>query len=53
MDVRKIVSMPEDLVEKIQSYRFSRRINSEAEAIRMLIEKGLEAENAAAPKAKS
>lgn len=46
MDVRKIVSMPATLVESIKRYRFSKEINSEAEAIRILIEKGLEAEGA-------
>lgn len=43
MDVRKIVSMPGELVEKIREYRFAHQINSEAEAIRLLIERGLAA----------
>ena len=39
MDVRKIVSMPAELVDRIRRYRFAREINTEADAIRMLIEK--------------
>lgn len=44
MDVRKIISMPAELVERIKHYRFANQINSEAEAIRALIEKGLDSE---------
>ena len=33
-----------ELVERIKRYRFAKEINSEAEAIRALIERGLEAE---------
>jgi hypothetical protein len=44
MDVRKIVSMTDALVERIKRYRFAKQINTEAEAIRALIEKGLDAE---------
>ncbi len=43
-DKRTIISMPEELREKVRSYRFSKQINTEAEAIRTLIGKGLEAE---------
>ena len=44
MDVRKIVSMPAKLIERVKKYRFAKQINSESEAVRVLIEKGLEAE---------
>lgn len=43
MDTRKIVSLPAALAEAIADFRFSERINTEAEAIRILIEAGLEA----------
>jgi hypothetical protein len=42
--VRKLVSLPRDLVREIADYRFANRLNTEAEAIRRLIEAGLEAE---------
>ncbi len=35
--------MPDELVQRIQDYRFENRIASEAEAIRRLIELGLDA----------
>ena len=50
MDVRKIVSMSAELVERIRQYRFGKQVNSEAEAIRTLIEKGLDTEGFPAPK---
>ncbi|MGX9963146.1 hypothetical protein ACVFYP_07470 [Roseomonas sp. F4] len=43
MASRKLVSLPADLTEKVENYRFENRINTEAEAIRRLIELGLEA----------
>ncbi|WP_202618044.1 hypothetical protein [Aureimonas leprariae] len=43
MDVRKIVSMPADLVERIAAFRHAERISTEAEAIRVLIAAGLDA----------
>jgi predicted DNA-binding protein len=49
-DKRTIISMPEELRERVRSYRFSKQINTEAEAIRTLIEKGLEAEGHKASK---
>jgi metal-responsive CopG/Arc/MetJ family transcriptional regulator len=39
---RKLVSLPHDLVTKIQDFRFDNRIASESEAIRRLIILGLE-----------
>ncbi|GCD49804.1 hypothetical protein BJI49_11925 [Acetobacter pasteurianus] len=45
---RKLVSMPKELVQEIENYRFANRIKTEAEAIRQLIKLGLEkAENTA------
>lgn len=41
---RTILSMPADLKERIRRFRFDREFNTEAEAIRFLIERGLEAE---------
>jgi hypothetical protein len=41
--VRKLVSMPHDLIQQIADYRFEHRIKTEAEAIRRLIELGLQA----------
>lgn len=43
MAARKIVSMPESLSKAVEDYRFENRIASESEAIRRLIELGLEA----------
>jgi metal-responsive CopG/Arc/MetJ family transcriptional regulator len=43
-DVERIFTrMPRKLVERIDDFRFSRRIPSRAEAIRRLIEDGLKA----------
>ena len=44
METRKIVSMPGWLAKAVDDYRFEARIQAEAEAIRQLIVKGLEAE---------
>lgn len=44
METRKIVSMPQWLAKAIEDYRFEERIQAEAEAIRQLIIRGLEAE---------
>lgn len=43
MDTRKIVSLPAQLAKAIEDFRFGERISTEAEAIRRLIEAGLEA----------
>ncbi len=40
---RTILSMPPDLKERIRAFRFSKQINTEAEAIRLLLEQALEA----------
>lgn len=42
--VRKLVSLPREMVQAIEDYRFANRIKTEAEAIRRLIEAGLRAE---------
>jgi hypothetical protein len=41
--VRKIFSLPDTLWAKIEDYRFEHRVKTESEAIRMLVEAGLEA----------
>lgn len=41
--VRKLLSMPKTLAAEVSEYRFSQRIGTEAEAIRRLIELGLQA----------
>jgi metal-responsive CopG/Arc/MetJ family transcriptional regulator len=46
MDTRKIVSLPAHLAKAIEDFRFGERISTEAEAIRRLIEAGLEAQKA-------
>lgn len=40
-DPRIITPMPPELVAQIDDYRFKQRINSRAEAIRQLIQRGL------------
>lgn len=39
---RTILSMPPDLKERIRKFRFANEINTEAEAMRILLERGLE-----------
>jgi hypothetical protein len=41
METRKIVSLPAELAQAIEDYRFNHRMKTEAEAIRRLIELGL------------
>jgi len=41
-ETRKIVSLPPDLAKAFEDYRFENRFKSEAEALRRLIELGLE-----------
>lgn len=43
MATRKQVSLPPDLEEAVEDFRFGNRIGTESEAIRRLIELGLEA----------
>ncbi len=43
MSARKIITFDDHLLTRIDDYRFNARIKSEAEAIRRLIEIGLEA----------
>lgn len=42
--IRKLVSLPRDLVREIEDFRFAERIGTESEAIRRLIRVGLDAE---------
>jgi hypothetical protein len=42
--VRKMLSIPRELWQAIEDYRFERRIKTESEALRKLIEAGLRAE---------
>jgi hypothetical protein len=46
---RKMVSVPADLAQAIEDYRFANRMKTEAEAIRRLIELGLGKAPASAP----
>jgi metal-responsive CopG/Arc/MetJ family transcriptional regulator len=41
--VRKLVSLPRNLVRDVEDFRFSHRIKTESEAIRALIRAGLDA----------
>ncbi len=43
MSARKIVSLPSDLAKAVEDFRFANRIVTESEAMRRLIELGLEA----------
>lgn len=40
---RKLITMPHELVERVKAFRFQQQINTETEAIRRLIELGLDA----------
>lgn len=46
LTVKKLIAMSPDMVAAIDDYRFAERIGSEAEAIRRLIELGLQASKA-------
>jgi len=39
--VQKLIAMPRELAEKVSEFRYDNRLPSEAEAIRQLIQKGL------------
>ncbi|MQX38602.1 ribbon-helix-helix domain-containing protein [Roseospira navarrensis] len=43
MQTRKIISVPAEMAEAIDEYRFGHKFRTESEAIRRLIELGLEA----------
>ena len=47
MVTRKIVSLPAELAKAVDDFRFENRLRSEAEAIRILLEAGLEAKRKA------
>jgi hypothetical protein len=49
METRKIVSLPAELAQAIEDYRFANRMKTEAEAIRRLIELGLGKARSSAP----
>ena len=42
MEARKMVSLPAGLAEQVEDYRFENRLKTEADAIRRLIQLGLE-----------
>lgn len=42
-NTQKLISMPKELVQEIENYRFENRIKTESEAIRQLIKVGLDA----------
>jgi metal-responsive CopG/Arc/MetJ family transcriptional regulator len=44
--------IPEELLTRIDDFRFNNRINSRSEAVRQLIEAGLMASNPSKPKSK-
>lgn len=43
MSTRKIITFDDDLLRRVEDFRFQERIRSEAEAVRKLIELGLSA----------
>jgi hypothetical protein len=43
MQTRKMISLPAELAERVEDFRFGERLKTEAEAIRRLIELGLQA----------
>lgn len=45
MHARKMISLPAELAQQVDDFRFRERIKTEAEAIRRLIEMGLAAED--------
>jgi hypothetical protein len=49
LTAKKLLSLEPDMVRAIEDFRFEARINSESEAIRRLIEVGLEAVQKDAP----
>ena len=53
MATRKIVSLPPELAEAVEDFRFAQRMKTESDAIRQLIELGLKAaaKTSKAPKA--
>ncbi|MEI7636018.1 MAG: ribbon-helix-helix domain-containing protein [Syntrophus sp. (in: bacteria)] len=46
-----LITLEDDLITRIDDYRFENRINSRSEAIRRLIEEGLKVSLPAKPKA--
>ena len=52
MSTRKLVSLPPEMSEAVEDYRFANRFKTESDAIRSLIEMGLAAAKKA-PKKKS
>lgn len=42
--VRKLITLSRDLAKRVEDFRFSQRLKTEAEAFRQLIESGLAAE---------
>lgn len=48
--VRKMLWLPDDLAEQIKDYRHEKKIESENEAIRRLIKRGLKLERDSDPR---
>jgi metal-responsive CopG/Arc/MetJ family transcriptional regulator len=42
---RKLVTLPHDLLRAVADFRFAHRINTESEALRVLIRAGLDAQS--------
>lgn len=47
--VRKLVTLPRELWERVRRYRFGHEVDTESEALRRLISSGLEAEKSPNP----
>lgn len=48
-NTQKLISMPKELVQEIENYRFENRIKTESEAVRQLIRLGLETSKSTNP----
>lgn len=46
-DVRKQINLPNELAERIRRYRFKHEFGTESEAVRVLLEKALTADETA------
>jgi len=44
MEVKKLLAMPQALWDRVDEYRWKNRVPSESEAMRLLLEAGLDAE---------
>jgi metal-responsive CopG/Arc/MetJ family transcriptional regulator len=48
--VRKLVSLPREMLREIEDYRFAKRIKTESETMRLLLRAGLDANKVPARK---